>query len=186
MQTAYQHPKVLRSVFRQFVCCQVDTDYVEEGLFVSLLRFGRFVEPLDETLQIGPHDGGLVGRRVDLLLQQVGQGFKPGAFFQKSFALLALNQWNVDVVLLASAFAVDPYSGADTQPNVPRDIKPQIDLRLSRAVGCSADIIVGIYHTSKLCISKGGGNSTETCNFSCPYFVRIFKKRWKSYPPRSK
>ena len=78
------------------------------------------------------------------LLQQVGQGFELGAFFQKSFALLALNQWNVDVVLLAPAFAVDPYSGTDTQPNVPRDIKSQIDLRLSRAVGCSADVIVEI------------------------------------------
>lgn len=114
MQATYQHPKVLQSVFRQFVCCQVDVDYVEEGLFVSLLCFGRFVELLDETLQIGPRDGGLVGRRVDFLLQQVGQGFKLGALLQKSFALLALNQWNVDVVLLTSAFVVDPYSGADT------------------------------------------------------------------------
>ena len=145
---------------------------------MSLLRFGRFVEPLDETLQIGPRDGGLVGRCVDLLLQQVGQGFKLGAFLQKSFALLALNQWNVDVVLLAPAFAVDLYSGADTQPNVPRDIKSQIDLRLSRAVGCSADVIVGLCHTLKLCVSKIG-NSIETRNFLCPHFVRIFKKRWK-------
>ena len=92
MQTAYQYPKVLQSVFRQFVCCQIDVDYIEKGLFVSLLRFGRFVEPLDETLQLGPRDGGLVGCRVDLLLQQVGQGFKPASTFSFNRCILIIMQ----------------------------------------------------------------------------------------------
>ncbi len=126
----------------------------KQGLLVFLGRFYRFMEFLNDLFHILAGNRGLVSNRVDLSLKHVRQCFQAVSFCQKLLPFFALNQRNVDVVLLAPPFAVDPDSLTDPQTDVPRNIKPQVDLRLAGAVGDLAEVIIGLCYDGKDCFFK--------------------------------